>query len=262
MGASDKSSEARKTAPAPAAPAAPGGPQTTESMEAQTNRLNAEAVKLMAEANESRVRQLKDLETLLASLQHNLSAEAERLQQLEQALRAREAKALEQAQSEHDQAAAARAQLVACQQELHRVREDSEQLHGQLWPAAFRGEPWRAWRVQVLSRAATDGPASLLLARLHAAAALEQCGRPLTMELLRDIGRSVHETFSGEAQKIAQALTQAAGGQFEIRTVRPGDRVDNKFMKPSAGGMVEVRAVSGWAVRDAKGAWQFLAEVS
>jgi hypothetical protein len=145
---------------------------------------------------------------------------------------------------------------------MQRVRDESERLQAQLWPAAFRAEPWRAWRGQVLSRAATEGPTSLLLARLHCAAALEQSGRPLTMELLRDIGRSVHETFSGEAQKIAQALTQAAGGQFEIRTVRPGDRVDNKFMKPSAGGMVEVRAVSGWAVRDAKGAWQFLADVS
>jgi len=261
MGTSDKISEPRKTAPLPATPAA-SGPATTDSTEATTNRLNAEAVKLIAEANESRTRQLKDLEALLASLQRNLSAEAERLKQLDLDLRAREATALEQAQAEHTQADAARAQLLACQQEMQRVREESERLHGQLWPAAFRGEPWRAWRGQVLSRAATDGPTSLLLARLHSAAALEQSGRPLTMELLRDIGRSVHETFGGEAQKIAQALTQAAAGQFEIRTVRPGDRVDNKFMKPSAGGMVEVRAVSGWAVRDAKGAWQFLAEVS
>jgi hypothetical protein len=253
MGATDQSAEPRNSAPAA---------ETTASLEAKTNRLNAEAVKLVAEANESRVRQLKDLEALLASLQRNLSTEAERLKQLEKDLRAREAKALEQAQSEHNQAEAVRAQLLVCQQELQRAREESERLHGQLWPAAFRGEPWCAWRAQVLIRAASDGPTSLLLARLHSAAALEQSGRPLTMELLRDIGRSVHETFSGEAQKIAQALTQAAAGQFEIRTVRPGDRVDNKFMKPSVGGMVEVHSVSGWAVRDAKGAWQFLAEVS
>ena len=253
MGATDQSSETRNSAPAA---------ETTTSLEAKTNRLNAEAVKLVAEANESRVRQLRDLEALLASLQRNLSTEAERLKQLDQDLRTREAKALEQAQSDHNQAEAARARLLACQQELQRVREESERLQGQLWPTTFRGEPWCAWRAQVLSRAATDGPTSLLLGRLHSAAALEKSGRPLTMELLRDIGRSVYETFTGEAQTIAQALTQAAAGQFEIRTVRPGDRVDNKFMKPSAGGMVEVRAVSGWAVRDAKGAWQFLAEVS
>ena len=106
MGASDKSSEPRKSTPAPAAPAAPGA-ETTESMEAQTNRLNAEAVKLVAEANESRVRQLKDLEALLASFQRNL-CQAERLKQLDQDLRDREAKAFEQAQSEHNQADAAR----------------------------------------------------------------------------------------------------------------------------------------------------------
>jgi hypothetical protein len=103
---------------------------------------------------------------------------------------------------------------------------------------------------------------SLLVARLHTAAALERSGRPLSMELVRDIGRCVYETYGAQAEKIAQALTQAARGQFDIKTVRAGDRVDNKFMKPSASGLVEVRTVLGWAVRDAKGSWQFLAEVS
>lgn len=237
-------------------------PAPTDASQAETNRLNAEAVKLIAEANESRVRQLKALEDLIASLQRNLAAEAERLKQFEHDLRAREAKILEEIQVEHRQAETARAQLRAAQQEAKCIREESDRLQAQLWPAAVRGDPWRAWRAQLLTRAATDGPASLLLARLHTAAALEQSGRPLTMELLRDLGRSVYETCADDAQRLAQALTQAAAGQFEIRTVRPGDRIDNKFMKPSAQGLVEVRSISGWSIRDAKGLWQFLAEVS
>ena len=103
---------------------------------------------------------------------------------------------------------------------------------------------------------------SLLLARLHAAAALERSGRPIPMELLRELGRSVYETYAAQAERIAQALTQSARGQFDIKTVRVGDRVDNKFMKPLGSGLVEVRSVLGWAVRDARGNWQFLAEVS
>jgi hypothetical protein len=244
-----------KPQPPGTAPAAPA-----DLSQAQANRLNAEAVKLVAEANESRVRQLKALEEIIASLQRNLAAEAERLKQSEQQLHSREAKLVEQIVVERQQAESARTQLRAAQQEAERIREESDHFQARLWPAALRGEPWRPWRVQLLSRA--DAPAFLLLARLHTAAALENSGRQITMELLRDLGRSVYETCPDDAQKLAQALNQAAAGQFEIRTVRPGDRIDNKLMKPSAPGLVEVRSVSGWSVRDAKGQWQFLAEVS
>ena len=147
-------------------------------------------------------------------------------------------------------------------QEAQRLREQAEKVQAQMLPKAFQDESWRAWREEIIRRAGTEGPVSLLLARLHAAAALERSGRPIPMELLRELGRSVYEAYAGQAERIAQALTQSARGQFDIKTVRVGDRVDNKFMKPLASGLVEVRSVLGWAVRDARGNWQFLAEVS
>jgi hypothetical protein len=165
-------------------------------------------------------------------------------------------------QAERDKAEAVRNEAARSQQEAQRLLDEAEKLQGLLLPKAFQSEIWRAWREEVIRRATADGPVSLLVARLHTATALERSGRPLTMELVRDIGRSVYETYSAQGERIAQALTQAARGQFDIKTVRVGDRVDNKFMKPSASGLVEVRTVMGWAVRDAKGSWQFLAEVS
>jgi hypothetical protein len=169
---------------------------------------------------------------------------------------------LSESHAERVKAEAVRNDAVRTLQEAQRLRQEAELVQAQLLPTAFQSEPWRVWREEVIRRAATEGPVSLLVARLHTAAALERSGRPLPMELLRDIGRSVYETYSAQAEKIAQALRQAAQGQFDIKTVRVGDRVDNKFMKPSAGGLVEVRAVLSWAVRDAKDSWQFLAEVS
>jgi hypothetical protein len=176
---------------------------------------------LAAEANESRGRQLRDLEAIAAWLQRGLVAEAARLQQLE-----------------------------------------ADGSQAQLWPAALRGEAWRGWRGRLLARAATEGPAAILFARLHTLAALDLAGRPPPLELARDLGRSVYEAGVDEPEKLAHALTQAAAGRFEIRIVRAGDRIDNKFMKPSASGLAEVRTVAGWAVRDQNGLWQFPAEVS
>jgi hypothetical protein len=304
---------------------------STEACQTQTNRLTAETLKLIAEANEFGARQLQELKRIGEWLQRDLTAEVGRLAQLDKELREREAavpqaeklygegvelkrqadaqaqdiqrslaeaqarkaaaekaeqraneeiKSSEQAatmaraeqerakalllesQADREKAEAVRNDAARSLQEAQRLREEAEKLQAQLLPKAFQGEPWRAWREEVIRRAATEGPVSLLLARLHTAAALERSGRPLTMELLRDIGRSVYETYSTQAEKIAQAFAQSARGQFDIKFVRVGDRVDNKFMKPSASGLVEVRAVSGWAVRDAKSSWQFLAEVS
>jgi hypothetical protein len=246
----------------PTGPNIGSAPVPADLSQAETNRLNAEAVKLVAEANESRARQLKALEDVVVSLQRSLAAEADRLKQLEHDLRLRETKALDQAQIEHQQADAARAQLQAANQQAQCLREEADRFQIQLWPAALRGEPWAPWRARLLSRAAAEGPASLLLARLHTAAALEQSGRPLPLDLLRDLGRSAYEVCAEDAQKLAQALTQTSAGQFEIRTIRPGDRIDNKLMKPATPGLVEVRAVSGWSLRDAKGHWQYLAEVN
>ncbi|MGA2865603.1 MAG: hypothetical protein ABSF95_14115 [Verrucomicrobiota bacterium] len=326
------------TIPAPpsssaSAPASSGGaaPAAAAAGQAQTDRLNAEAIKLVAEANESRARQLRELEEITACLQRNLVAEAARLKQLDEELRGREAKvreseglyqegaelkrqaetqalenrraladaqarmaeaqkaeqrasqeqesnaaaalqaqneraksqaALEQLQAESARVETARAQALAAQQETQRLREETEQLQAQSWPAGLRAESWRSWRERVIRRAAAEPAAGILVARLHTAAALERAGRPLTLELVRDIGGSVYETAPEDAEKIAQALAQAAGGRFEIKTVRVGDRIDKRFMQPSAAGLVEVRAVSSWAIRDASGKWQFLAEVS
>jgi DNA repair exonuclease SbcCD ATPase subunit len=285
----------------------------------------------VAEANESRARQLRELEEITARLHGNLVAEAERLRLLDAELRQREAKvqeveglyrqaselqrqaeaqagetkraaaelasrqgaaekaeqrareaqqqseesilrakrelaktqaALEQLQAETTRVEAARSQAAAAQQEAQRLREETEKLQAQLWPAAVRGEAWRPWRERMVRRAAAEPPVAILLARLHTAAAFESCARPLALELVRDLGRAVYESCDDDAEKLAQALAQAAGGRFEIRTVRPGDRIDNKFMRPAASGLAEVRAVAGWAVRDANGLWQFPAEVS
>jgi hypothetical protein len=227
------------TAPAPAAEEA-----------SQTNRLNAEAVKLVAEANESRARQLRELEDILARLQQNLVAESGRLKRVEDDLRAREASLLESEALRRESAESER-------QAQTRVLE----LQAQFWPAALRAEAWRPWRERLLARVLAEPTAAILLARLHTAAAMESSARPLPLELVRDLGHSMYETCPEDAEKLAQALTQAAGGRFEIKAVRAGDRIDKRFMQPSAAGLVEVRAVSGWAVRDAAGKWQFLADV-
>jgi hypothetical protein len=227
------------------------GPEAEDAAQSQTNRLNAEAVKLVAEANESRARQLRELEDILARLQQNLVAESGRLKLLEDQLRAREAKLLE---SE-----------ALCQESAELKRQAQRQvleLQAQFWPTGVRPESWRPWRERLIGRALAEPPAAILLARLHTAAALESSDRPLPLELVRDLGDSMYETCPEDAEKLAQALTQAAGGRFEIKAVRVGDRIDKRFMQPSAGGLVEVRAVSGWAVRDAAGKWQFLADVS
>jgi len=244
------------------------GAATTEASQTQANRLTGETLKLLAEANEVCARQLQELKRIGGWLQRDLTAETGRLAQLDKDLRERET-VVQQAEKLHREGVELKRQAETqaqenrrTLQEAQRLREEAEKVQAQLLPKALQGEPWRAWREEVIRRAATEGPVSLLVARLHTAAALERSNRPLTMELLRDIGRSVYETYSSQAEKIAQALTQTARGQFDLKTVRVGDRVDNKFMKPSASGLVEVRAVSGWAVRDAKGSWQFLAEVS
>jgi hypothetical protein len=165
-------------------------------------------------------------------------------------------------QTEREKAEAVRSEAAQSVQEAQRLRDEAGRLQDQLLPKAFQGESWRSWREEVIRRANSGGPASLLVARLHTVAALERSGRSLPLELVRDLGRSVYEADGPLADRMAQALVQSAGGQFEIKTVRLGDRVDHKFMKPSASGLAEVRTVSGWAVRDAKGHWQFLAEVS
>jgi len=242
-------------------PAGPSGPPTTPNLtgpapeaedaaRSQTNRLNAEAVKLVAEANESRARQLRELEDILARLHQNLVAEAGRLKQLDDELRAREAR-LGESERLYQEGA-----------ELKRQAQTQIlESQAQFWPAGVRAESWGSWRERLIGRAAAEPPATVLLARLHTAAALERAGRPLPLELVRDLGDSVYEASPEDAEKLAQALTQAAGGRFDIKAVRVGDRIDKRFMQPSAGGLVEVRAVSGWAVRDAAGKWQFLADV-
>jgi flagellar biosynthesis GTPase FlhF len=327
------------SSPSPALSSAAGAPAasvlgdaaTTEACQTQTNRLTAETLRLIAEANEFGARQLQELKRIGEWLHRDLVGEAGRLAQLDKDLRERqtvvqrdeklyregvelklqaeaqaqenqrglaeaqsrkaaaekaerraseEIKSNEQAaataraeqerakalllesQSEREKAEAVRNDAARSLQEAQQLHEETEKLQAQLLPKAFQGESWRAWREEVIRRAATEGPVSLLVARLHTAAALERSARPLTMELLRDIGRSVYETQGQQAEKIAPALAQNGRGQFDIKTVRVGDRVDNKFMKPSASGLVEVRNVLGWAVRDAKGSWQFLAEVS
>jgi hypothetical protein len=272
---------------------------------AETNRLNAQTIKLVAEANAARSHKLQEMEQAARSLQDELAAEARRLNQLEHDLQLRQAKIAEaervlaasagqgrpgshEPADEKRQAIAdavagkikaereehwrgeelqkseltARAQVLAAQQEIERLNAESARRLAQLWPAPLRAEAWRDWRERVLNRAAAEGPAALLLARLHTAAAFEKSCRPLPLELVRDIGRSVYEVVAEDAERIAQALSQQAAGRFDLKLVRVGDRVDNKFMKPAAGGMVEVRAVAGWAVRDANGQCQFPADVS
>ena len=256
-------------APEPSGPA----PEAGEAARSQTNRLNAEAIKLVAEANESRARQLGELEDILARLHQNVVAEAERLKQLEEqgnqaaALLAREQQArnqaaLDQLRAEGDKVEAARTQALAARQESQRLREETEKIQAQFWPAGVRAQSWGPWRGGLIRRAAAEPVAAILLARLHTAAALESSGRPLPLELVRDLGHSVYEAGPEDAEKLAQALTQAAAGRFDIKTVRVGDRIDKRFMQPSAGGLAEVRAVSGWAIRDDAGKWQFLADVS
>jgi hypothetical protein len=213
--------------------------------------LNAEAVKLVAEANESRARQLRELEDILARLHQNLLAEAGRLKQLDDDLRARDAR-LGESERLYQEGAELKRQAQT------QVRESQAQF----WPAGLRAESWGPWRDRLIGRAAAQPQAAVLLARLHTAAALERAGKPLPLELLRDLGDSVYEASPEDAEKLAQALTQAAGGRFEIKAVRVGDRIDKRFMQPAAGGLVEVRAVSGWAIRDAAGKWQFLAGVA
>ena len=281
----------RNTADVPAPETCPS-PIPAETVGGSTQRALAEAVKLVAEANESRARQLHELEAIATWLQRGLVAEAARLKQLESDLlsrgaatgktippasalasaleggaeaqreRARAQAALEQLQAASARLEKARGEAASLEQENHRLRQEAERWQTQLWLAAVRGDAWRAWRERLVEHAAAEGPAAMLFARLHLAAALERAGRPLPLELVRDLGRSVYEAGVGDAEKLAQALTQAAAGRFEIRIVRVGDRIDNKFMKPSAGGLVEVRAVGGWAVRDQNGLWQFPAEVS
>jgi hypothetical protein len=169
---------------------------------------------------------------------------------------------LAESQTEREKAEAIRNEAARNLLEAQRFHAEAERLQSQFLPTPFQGENWRAWREEVIRRAAMEGPVALLVARLHTAAALERSGRGLPLELMRDLGRSVYETYGPQAEKIAQAFVQTARGQFDLKTVRVGDRVDHKFMKPSASGLVEVSTVSGWAVRDAKGNWQFLAEVS
>jgi hypothetical protein len=213
--------------------------------------LNAEAVKLVAEANESRARQLRELEDILARLHQNLVAEAGRLKQLDDQLRAREAR-LGESERLYQEGA-----------ELKRQAQTQIlESQAQFWPAGVRAQSWGPWRERLIGRAAAEPPAAILLARLHTAAALERAGRPLPLELVRDLGDSVYEASPEDAEKLAQALTQAAGGRFDVKAVRVGDRIDKRFMQPAAAGLVEVRAVSGWAIRDAAGKWQFLAGVS
>jgi len=225
-------------------------PGAADAAQSETNRLNAEAVKLVAEANESRARQLRELEDLSARLHQSLTAEAARLKQQDDELRAREAKLCE---------AEGRCQQSA---QLHRQAETQVlEFQAQFWPAGLRAESWAPWRERLLRRAATEPAPAIFLARLHTATALERAERPVPLELVRDLGDSVYEACPEDADKLAQALTQAAGGRFEIKAVRAGDRIDKRFMQPSAAGLVEVRAVSGWAVRDAAGKWQFLADV-
>jgi hypothetical protein len=235
------------TTPGPTAPA----PETEDAAHSQTNRLNAEAVKLVAEANESRARQLRELEDIVARLHQNLLAEAGRLKQLDDQLQAREARLLESERLYQEAAELKR-------QAERRILESQAQF----WPAALRAESWGPWRERLIRRAAAEPPAAILLARLHTAAAMEKSGAPLPLELVRDLGDSVYQASPEDAEKLAQALTQAAGGRFDIKAVRVGDRIDKRFMQPSAPGLVEVSAVSGWAVRDAAGKWQFLADVS
>lgn len=325
--------------PSPALPSSPRASSTgaedqtatTEACQTQTNRLTAETLRLIAEANEFSARQLAEMKRIGEWLQRDLVAEAGRLAQLDTELQAREAAVpqaeklyreaaelkrqadvqaqdnhrvlaeaqnrkaaaetaeqrareviksseeagakarteqerakalLSQSQADRQKAETVRNDAERTLQEAQRLREQAEKVQSQMLPKAFQDESWRAWREEIIRRAGAEGPVSLLLARMHAAAALEHSGRPIPMESLRELGRSVYEAYAGQAERIAQALTQSARGQFDIKTVRVGDRVDNKFMKPLASGLVEVRSVLGWAVRDARGNWQFLAEVN
>jgi hypothetical protein len=236
-----------------------------ESTDAQTLRLSAETVRLLAEANESRARQLRELEQIGAWLQRDLAKEAARLQVLDADLSRRQALGSQRLSRE---AAGLKNQTETQTGETAQSLAEAEARHAQadaiqalVWPSPVRSEAWRPWRDRLATRAAADGPAGILFARMHTAAALERAGRPFTLELVRDLGRAIYEVGGEDADKLAQAFTQAAGGRFEIRTVRVGDRIDHKFMKPSAGGLVEVQSVSGWAIRDANGIWQFPAEV-
>lgn len=240
--------------------------ESSGSTGAEATRLNAETVKLLAEANESRARQLSNLEQIGAWLQRDLAKEAARLQELDADLRRREARAPNQlGPGPTELNRQADAQPVETQQvlaETNARKAETESIHSLLWPSPMRAEAWRLWRDRLVRRAAAEAPAGILLARIHTTAAFERAGRPFSLELLRDLGRAIYDAGGEEVEKLAQAFTQTAAGRFEIRTIRVGDRIDHKFMKPSAGGLAEVQTVSSWAVRDANGIWQFPAEVA
>jgi len=245
---------------------APASTNPAEAGQAQTLRALAEAVKLGAEANESRARQLRELEYVAEWLQRGLTAEAGRLEPAAGEPRTpgmvSENTPLEPRRLEAARLAKLETRAESLEQENHRLRASLNRFESCWWPKALAGDAWRPWRDHLLERAVSDAASDLLLARLHLAAAWERTGRPLPLELARDIGRSVYEAGGDEAERLAQALTQAASGRFEIRTVRVGDRVDNKFMKPAVSALVDVHSVASWAVRDPNGLWQFPAEVS
>jgi hypothetical protein len=82
------------------------------------------------------------------------------------------------------------------------------------------------------------------------------------MDSLRSLGRSVYEAYPQDAERIAQALNQTAASKFNIKTVQAGEDVDRLFMDPAPGTGRCVKAVLGWAIRDASNNWQYKAEVN
>src|SRR3974390_2019867 len=66
--------------------------ETTVDLQTQTNRLNAETIRLVAEANELGSKHLQELKRIGEWLQRDLVPEATRLAQLERDLREREAR--------------------------------------------------------------------------------------------------------------------------------------------------------------------------
>lgn len=79
MNPRDPNPKAKADAPAPGASPA----EAVDFCQAETQRALAEAVKLIAEANESRARQLRELEGIAAWLQRGLGAEAARLKEFD-----------------------------------------------------------------------------------------------------------------------------------------------------------------------------------
>ena len=83
------------TIPSPALPSSPAASQAgsaapaaaTADFQTQTNRLTAETLRLIAEANEFSARQLAEMKRIGEWLQRDLVAEAGRLAQLDQELR-------------------------------------------------------------------------------------------------------------------------------------------------------------------------------